>query len=128
MLRLCRVVCSHAERTCRVCEKSEQPVEGDWRRGRGAFRWKEVGKPRNWEEMERAASLEGEGLKVAFERTEARVGADDGVDLEEWVLAQAVAPRDGVGQERGPGHVHVRAARQQQQHRAGNGETLAARE
>lgn len=52
--------------------------------------------------------------------------ADDGVDLEEWVLAQAVVLRDGVGQGRGLGRVHVRAARQQGQHRAGDGETLAA--
>lgn len=52
--------------------------------------------------------------------------ADDGVDLEEWVLAQAVVLRDGVGQGRGLGHVHVRAARQQGQHRAADGETLAA--
>lgn len=52
--------------------------------------------------------------------------ADDGVNLEEWVLAQAVVLRDGVGQGRGLGRVHVRAARQQGQHRAGDGETLAA--
>lgn len=36
--------------------------------------------------------------------------ADDGVDLEEWVLSQAVVLRDGVGQGRGLGRVHVRAA------------------
>lgn len=39
--------------------------------------------------------------------------ADGGVDLQDCVLAQAVGLRDRVGQERGPGRVHVRVARQQ---------------